>query len=180
MQIIKKTIFIVIILCFTLGNSYSVPIENIEEKTYYWFSIELYEYEWEEGLKILNINAKIKEGTVKEFKKLIKKNLKKSILFIGPFMSKADAEFAVNIFREMYSKEKMNNANDKYLFFSITLEETDNSGIFKRVDVGENINIGSLATFKNVFLKKLKQKGVLIGPFNTKTDIKNGFFLNLY
>jgi len=182
MQIIKKTIFTVIIFCFTLNNSYSVPVKNADEKTYYWFSIELYEYEWEAGILLFNVNRNIKKGDLKEFKKQIRKKLKTGNILIGPFGSEKEVKNAVKIYKYIYAdkKEKKYNNDKDYLFFNIQLKEKKNTGIFKIIERKTGVYASNIESFETNLLQNLKESILLIGPFNTDCELSNSKLLKLY
>lgn len=182
MQIINKTILILIIFCFSIGNSYSETVSDTKDKPFYWFSIELYEYEWKDGILLLNVNSDILSGELKEFKKQIKKELKKSKILIGPFSSEEEAENAVKIYNSDYNniKDKTFEVDKEYIYFNVQVKEKNNTGIFKLTKQKTYIHTGNQKSFKAKMAQNMKSSYITIGPFYPETKLSNSKLLKSY
>jgi len=182
MQIIKKTILTVIFFCFTIGNSYSQKVSDTKDKPFYWFLIELYEYEWKDGILLLNVNGNIINGELKEFKKQIKKELKKSKILVGPFSSEEEAKNAAEIYNSDYNniKDKTDKVDKEYIFFKVQVKEKNNTGIFKLTKQKTNINVGTQKSFKAKMTQNMKDSYITVGPFYPETILSNSKLLKSY
>ncbi len=187
----KKILSLIIFICF-LPNLLLIAQKS---STRYWFCIKM-ETVVDRNLnapvyKIVKSYPEIKSGTQEDFVKALQINLKRTLVTMGPFAEKSNAQFAQKHYEKLhfYNDEeivteiqsiKCDSRIEVYYFASeIYFKEKTRAMIFKRIPcaVAEGTNLD----FKQSAYESLTQKKFYNGPFSTKLEAEIAkFYQRLY